>query len=90
MHLSLENLLSRKNLNLLVGLLTLLIVLWVIMFAIPGLFVSLFDTMLGNLLLIAMTVLAGMHDMNLGVGLGVVLLILWRFSHLSAIEGLIL
>lgn len=39
-----KNLMSQKNLNLLVGLFSLLFVLWVIMFAIPSLFVSLFDT----------------------------------------------
>ena len=42
---------SRKNLNLVAGLITLLIVLWVVMFAVPSLFVSLFDTNLGNKLI---------------------------------------
>jgi hypothetical protein len=74
---------SRKNMNLAVGLITLLIFLWVIMFAVPSLFVSLFDTGLGNLILIIFIVLAGLYNVNLGVGLAVIFMILWRFSHMS-------
>jgi hypothetical protein len=53
------------------------------MFAIPNLFVSLFDTVLGNLILIAFIFLASMYSINLALGLSVVFLILWRFSHMS-------
>ena len=84
MSFSLGNLFSRKNINLVVGLITLLIVLWVVFFAVPGLFISLFDTGLGNLILILFIVLATMYDMNMGIGLAIVFIILWRFSHMSA------
>ena len=83
MSISFESIFSRKNLNLVVGLITLLIVLWVVMFAIPSLFVNLFDTGLGNLILIAFIFLAAMYNINLAVGLAVVFLILYRFSHMS-------
>ena len=83
MVVSIESVFSRKNLNLVVGLVTLLIVLWVVMFAIPSLFVNLFDTGLGNLILIAFIFLAGMYNINLAIGLGVVFLVLYRFSHMS-------
>jgi len=83
MSVSLENIFSSKNLNLVVGLITLLIVLWVVMFAVPSLFVNLFDTGLGNLILIAFIFLAGMYNMNLAIGLAIVFLVLWRFSHMS-------
>ncbi len=83
MTLSLSNVFSKKNINLVVGLITLLLVLWVVMFAIPNLFVSLFDTGLGNLILLAFIFLAAMYNINLAVGLGVVFLILYRFSHMS-------
>ena len=83
MALSFSDVFSKKNLNLVVGLITLLIVLWVIMFAIPNLFVSLFDTFLGNLILIAFIFLAAMYNINLAVGLSIVFLILYRFSHMS-------
>jgi hypothetical protein len=82
MSLSFENVFSRKNLNLVVGLITLLIVLWIVMFAVPSLFVNLFDTGLGNLILIAFIFLAAMYNINLAIGLGMVFLVLYRFSHM--------
>jgi hypothetical protein len=90
MALSFGSIFSKKNLNLVVGLITLLIVLWVIMFAVPGLFVSLFDTFLGNLILLAFILLALMYDMNLGVGLAIVVIILYRFSHMGFRQGFII
>ena len=89
MNLMLNDVFSRNNLNLAVGLLTLLITLWVIMFAIPGLFVSLFDTFLGNLILIIFILLAGLYNINLSVGLAIIFIILWRFSHMK-IENFVL
>jgi len=83
MNFSMGNVFSKKNLNLVVGLITLLIVLWVVMFAVPSLFVNLFDTLLGNVILVAFIFLAGMYNTNLAVGLAIVFLILWRFSHMS-------
>lgn len=83
MDISFSGIFSRKNLNLVVGLITLLLVLWVVMFAVPSLFVNLFDTGLGNLILIAFIFLAAMYNANLAVGLAIVFLILYRFSHMS-------
>ena len=84
MSFSLETLFSRKNINLIVGLIALLIFLWIVLFAIPGLFIHLFDTFLGNLILILFIVFATIYDKNLGIGLAVVFIILWRFSHMSS------
>lgn len=67
-----------------VGLLSLLIALWLVMYFIPSIFVNLFDTTLGNFLLLVFVVLAGMRDMTMGVGLAVVLLVLYRFSRMSS------
>jgi hypothetical protein len=83
MSLSFHDVFSRKNLNLVVGLITLLIVLWVVMFAVPSLFVNLFDTTLGNLILIAFIFLAAMYNINLAGGLAIVFIILYRFSHMN-------
>jgi hypothetical protein len=77
---------SKKNLNFVVGLITLFIALWVVMFAVPGLFVSLFNTFLGNLILVVFIALAAMFNVNLAVGLGVVFLVLYRFSRMSGRE----
>jgi hypothetical protein len=80
---SLKETFSTKNLNLIVGLITLLITLWLVMFVVPGLFVSLFDTLLGNLLLIVFIIMAGLYNMNLAAGLAIVFIVLFRFSHMS-------
>jgi len=81
-HLSLQNIFSRKNMNLIVGLLTLLVVLWVVMYAVPEFFIYLFNTSLGMLILAAIVGLSAMHDVNLAIGLGAVFVILYRFSHM--------
>jgi hypothetical protein len=53
------------------------------MFAIPSLFVNLFDTILGNLILVAFLFLAAMYQIDLAVGLAIVFIILYRFSHMK-------
>lgn len=90
MAFSIESIFSHKNINLVVGLITLLLVLWIVMFAVPSLFVNLFDTGLGNLILIVFILLAAMYNINLSIGLAIVFIILYRFSHMSVVEGIIL
>jgi len=75
---------DEKTRNLIVGLFSLLVVLWLIMFVVPDIFVNLFDTFLGNLILIGFIVLAGMNNMLMGVGLALIFVILFRFSHMSS------
>ena len=74
---------SEKNMNLFVGLFSLLVALWLIMFAVPNIFVKLFDTPLGNLFLIGFIILATMHNIPMGFGLAIIFVILFRFSHMS-------
>jgi len=69
--------------NLLVGLISLLIFLWLVMYAIPGLFVNLFDTFLGQMILLATVVLCGMYSLHLGIGIGMIIVILYQFSHMA-------
>lgn len=78
-----NNIFNKHNVNLVIGLITVLIVLWLVMIGIPGIFVSLFDTILGNLLLLGFIVLALMYSIPLGAGLSIVFIILYRFSHMS-------
>jgi len=75
---------DQKKRNLIVGLFSLLVALWIVMFAVPELFVNLFDTALGNLILIVFIILAGMYNVFMGLGLAAVFVILFRFSHLSS------
>lgn len=77
---------DQKTQNLIVGLFSLLVALWLVMFAVPELFVKLFDTTLGNLVLIVFIILASMQSVPMGIGLAVVFVILFRFSHMSSMS----
>ena len=81
--MDLKSLFSRKNLNLLVGLITLLIALWLVMYAIPSLFVNLFDTLLGKSILLGFIILSSMYNMKFGIGLAMVFIILYQFAHMK-------
>jgi len=62
-----------------VTLLTLLIALWMVMFALPQLFVSLFDTLLGNMVLVGLIILTAMYNSNAALGLAIIFMVLFRF-----------
>ena len=85
-----KELFSRNNLNFFVGLFTLLICVWLILFFVPTLFVSLFNTFLGNVILIILIILVAMYKPYLSIGLAILLIILWRFSHIIVKEHFIL
>jgi len=82
-YMALNNIFSQKNINLFVGLITLLVVLWLVMFTVPSIFYYFFDTGLGNLFLILFIILAGVYDMTLAIGLALVFIVLYRFSHMK-------
>jgi hypothetical protein len=75
---------SKKHMNLLAGLFTMFVVLWFVMFAVPNLFVYLFDTFLGNFILFAFIVMAAMYNVKMALGLAAIFVILFRFSYMSA------
>ena len=66
-----------------IGLLTLLICLWLVLYFIPELFLSLFNSILGNLILIVSIILVFMNNKTYGLLILSILLILHRFSRLS-------
>ena len=83
MSFKLKTLFSDKNLNLVIGLISLLVMLWILMYAIPGLFVSLFDTLLGNIILLGIVLIAFMKNKIIGGVLAAIFVIMYQFSHLS-------
>ena len=83
MSVTLKNLFSNKNLNIVVGTISLLVVLWVVMYAIPGLFVSLFDTLLGNMILLGIVLVSFMKSKKMGIALTAIFIIMYQFSHLK-------
>ena len=67
--------------SLFVGILTLLIGIWVIFYAVPELFASLFNTMVGNLILVFILILTAMKNVFISLALAVFFLGLYNFSH---------
>ena len=67
----------------LIGLLTIFILLWLVLYFIPNIFVSLFNTFLGNIILITIVVLASLYNYRYGIILSIIFIVLYRFSHLS-------
>ena len=78
----LKNILTEKNKTKVIGLLTILILLWSILYLIPGLFISLFNTFLGILILIAIVTLVLFYNYKYGIALGILIVIIFRFSYL--------
>ena len=67
--------------SLFVGILTLLIGIWVIFYAVPELFASLFNTLIGNLILVFILILTAMKNVVVSLSLAVFFLGLYNFSH---------
>jgi hypothetical protein len=72
-----------ENKTRLIGLLTILITCWLVLYFIPEVFVSLFNTLLGNLILIITILLVYINNRIYGLVLGFICLLLFRFSQLS-------
>lgn len=77
---------EKHNSNFYIGIFSILILLWTIMYAIPSLFVALFNTLLGNVLLLLAIVVSGMKNRTMGVFLAVLFIIIYQFSHMTAVK----
>ena len=75
----LQNIQAKQSLF--VGILTLLIAIWLIFYAVPELFASLFNTLIGNLILVFILILTAMKNVVVSLGLAVFFLGLYNFSH---------
>ena len=76
-----------ENKTMLIGLLTILIFIWLVMYLIPSFFVSLFETFLGRIILIFIVVIVGLNNYRYGFMLGLVLIIFTRFVDLIRIKN---
>jgi len=76
--------LSEENKNKLVILLAALVFIWLIYFLIPSVFVLLFTTFLGKIILLLVVILISITDFSYGIILAVVVIIITRFSNLSS------
>jgi len=71
------------NNTMIIGLLSLLIGLWLLLYVIPNLLLSLFHTLLGNLILLLFLILTVSQNLTFGLLLGIGLIILYRFSAIK-------
>jgi len=78
-----KNLLNKDNKTILIGLLSILIILWIILYIIPGFLSSLFNTFLGNIILLISLILVSSQEPKYGIALAIIFIILYRFSHLK-------
>jgi hypothetical protein len=74
--------LNDDNRTKLIGILTILIFLWIILYFIPDLFFSLFNTLLGNLILLLSIILVVSYNIKYGLGLALIVIIIFRFSQI--------
>ena len=75
-----------ENKSILIGLLTILILIWLVIYLIPSFFVSLFDTFLGRIILIITVVLVGINNYKYGLMLGLILIIFMRFVDIIRVS----
>ena len=83
---NIKNLFNEENKTSLIGLLTILILLWSILYLIPEIFMSLFNTFLGNIILLITVMLIGSNNYKYGILIGLIFVIIYRFSYLSSIR----
>jgi len=78
-----KKILNEDNKTILIGLLSILIILWIILYIIPGFLVSLFNTFLGNIILLISLILVSSQQPKYGIALAILFIVLYRFSHLK-------
>lgn len=64
-----------------VGILTFLVGIWILFYAIPELFASLFNSLIGNLILLFVVILTATKNILLALGLAVLFVFMYKFSH---------
>ena len=68
-----------ENKTMLIGLLTILVFIWLVIYLIPSFFVSLFDTFLGRIILVVIVILVSINNYRYGLMLALILIIFTRF-----------
>jgi len=66
-----------------IGLLSILIVVWLIIYVIPNFFILLFHTFLGNIILLIIALMTASQNKMYGIGLLLLFIILYQFSHVK-------
>ena len=77
-----QELFSKKYADLVLGFVAVLFAIWVVIFAIPALFINLFNNILGNLILVGIVILTGMYNPIAAICLAIIFFILVRMFHM--------
>lgn len=80
---------NSENQTKIIGLLTILVFLWLVLYFIPEFLSSLFNTLLGNLILLTTTILVLSYNIKYGIITSIILILLYRFFQLSKREGFV-
>ena len=80
---NMKNIINDENKTKVIGFLTILVLLWVLLYFIPELFSSLFSTLLGNLILLTTSALVLSYNVKYGIILSIILILLYRFYQLA-------
>ncbi len=72
---------NKHAFTILVGLISVFISIWFILDAFPGLVASLFNTILGNLIIVLSIILVGIKNIEMALGLIILFVFLFKFSH---------
>jgi hypothetical protein len=80
---TIKNLINEDNKTKIIGLLTILIFLWLILYFIPEIITSLFNTLLGNLILMSTSALVLLYNVKYGIIVSIIFVLLYRFYQLS-------
>jgi hypothetical protein len=76
-----------KHLNVITGVISILIALWAIFYAIPNLFITLFYTLLGNIVLLFGVILIGMFHPGAALVVSAIIVVLYKISlHNASIK----
>lgn len=80
---NIKKLINEENRTKIIGLLTILVLLWLILYFIPEIFTSLFDTLLGNLILVITALLTLSYNVKYGIIVSIILIIIYRYTQLT-------
>ena len=79
---AIKNLINEENNTKIIGLLTILVIIWVLLYFIPEILTSLLNTLLGNLILLLITILISMYNVKCGIVMIIFLVVIYRFIRL--------
>ena len=81
--INIKKIFNEENRTKVIGFLTILILLWLILYLIPDIMSSLFNTFLGNLILFTIVALISLYNIKYGIISSLIIIILYRFSHMN-------